>query len=335
MLTTIAAGRVYSFSHAVGGVTGFSLPTSLAIGRDSVVYVISRGSESNFSSRVSKVAIGPPGDEKFLCEFGKHGDTDGQTIWPSAVALDKEENVYVTDEWLHRIAVFESTGTFLGSWGTHGTGDGELNRPSGMVIDPEDHLYIIDSHNNRIQKFTQNGTFLSTFGEEGSGEGQFNQPWGVTIDNQGNIYVADWGNHRIQKFSSDGAFVGSFGTFGSGVGQLNYPTDVAVDDDGDVYVADWANHRVQIFASNGDFITSLNGDAHQLAKWAQLTVDANPDIMKARRRVKSLEPQWRLLFPASVAFDKAGSRLLIADCQRYRIQIYIKDMDYVDPQFNL
>ncbi len=339
MITTVVAGRVYNFSHAVGRGqatgTGFQLPTALDIGQDSVVYIVNRGSEQNYGSRVSKMVVGAPGDEEFLCEFGGFGEKDGNVIWPSSVALDREEYVYVADEWLHRISVFDKDGTFLSNWGTQGTGDGELNQPSGMAFDQEDNLYIADSHNHRIQKFTKNGTFLAKFGEEGSGEGQLNLPWGITIDNQDNVYVADWGNHRVQKFSSDGTFLSSFGTFGSGVGELNYPTDVAVDGDGDVYVADWANHRIQIYSSDGDAITSLIGDAHQLSKWAALSVDANPDMQKARRRVKSLEPEWRFLYPTAVAFDATKSRLIVADCQRARLQIYIKDKDYVDPQFNL
>ena len=176
---------------------------------------------------------------------------------------------------------------------------------------------------------------MGKFGEEGDGEGQFNLPWGITIDNQDNVYVADWENHRVQKFSPEGTFLAAFGTFGTGVGELNHPTDVAVDGQGDVYVCDWANHRVQVYAPNGDALTSLIGDAVELSNWAFRGVEASPDMIKARRRVKSLEPQWRFRYPTALAFDDMASRLIIVDCQRYRLQIYIKDRDYVDPRFNL
>jgi hypothetical protein len=39
--------------------------------------------------------------------------------------------------------------------------------------------------------------------------------------------------------------------------------------------------------------------------------------------------------PAGVAFDSANSRLMVADTQRWRIQIYNKVLDYSEPQFNI
>ena len=339
MLTTIAAGRVYNFSHVVGQSLltgeGFHWPTAVAVGGDGTVYVVNRSDESNYSTRVSKITIGAPEDEEFLCEFGEYGQGDGHLIWASSLAVDREENVYVADEWLHLISIFDKDGNFLNKWGAPGDGAGQLNRPSGMAFDREDNLYIVDTFNNRIQKCTKEGMFLAKFGQEGSGEGQFNLPWGITIDNEGDVYVADWQNHRVQKFSPDGIFLASFGTFGTGEGQLSHPTDVAVDEDGDLYVCDRANERIQIFAPDGDFITSLIGDAHQLSKWAKQKVAANPDIQKARRRVKSLEPEWRFCYPTGLVFDQKASRLIVTDCLRCRLQVYIKDKDYVDPQFNL
>ena len=339
MQTTLAAGRVYNFSHVVGRTmpsgSGFQRPAALAIGSDDKAYVVSRGNENTFATRVSKITIWPPGEEEFLCEFGLYGEDDGQLLWPTSVALDREGNVYVSDEWRHLISIFDGEGNFLEKWGIPGAGDGQLSWPSGMAFDQEDHLYIVDSANHRVQKFTKDGTFLAKFGEEGYAEGQFNLPWGITIDNQGDIYVADWKNHRVQKLSPDGTFLATYGKYGTGVGELNHPTGVAVDDEGDVYVADWENHRVQVFASDGDSITSLIGDAQDLSTWGRLTVEASPDVVKMRRRVKSLEPEWRFCYPTAVAFDADKSRIVVADCQCCRLQVYIKDKSYVDPQFNL
>jgi sugar lactone lactonase YvrE len=56
---------------------------------------------------------------------------------------------------------------------------------------------------------------------------------------------------------------------------------------------------------------------------------------KARRRVKSLEPQWRLCFPTAVDFDPDNDSVIIADSQRNRLQVYKKVRNYSDFQANL
>ena len=344
MLTRTVAKRVYDYSHAVGG-TYMPQPVGVAVGADDLVYVLSRPSESisdvpwnrtAVSAKVGKFTIGTvPGDEEFVGDFGSYGDDEGELIWPAGIALDSDGNVYVTDEWLNRVSVFDGDGNVLSFWGSPGEGDSDFNRPSGIAVDGEDNLYIVDSLNHRVQKYTKAGGFLAQWGGLGARDGEFNSPWGITVDERGYVYVADHKNHRAQKFTDEGEWVATFGSFGTGRGQLNRPADVAVDADGDVYVCDWANNRVQAYAADGEFITSFIGDAQQLTKWHQQTVDANADVMKARRRVYSLEPEWRFALPTAVAFDGTKSRLIVADTQRGRLQMYNKLNNYAEPQFNL
>ena len=346
MLTVTVSGRTYDFSHAVGGYF-LAQPVGVAVGEGDTVYVLNRGIEgvpggrplepNGYMARVGKYTMGTvAGDEEFVAEYGKYGVADGQFIWPTSIALDSQERVYIADEWLNRISVYDTgEGTLLGMWGTSGEGDSELNGPSGIAIDGQDNVYAVDSRNHRIQKFTKDGKHLDTWGSVGSGDGQFDSPWGITIDHEGYVYVADHKNHRVQKFTPEGEYIARFGSYGAGQGELDRPAGVAVDPDGDVYVCDWVNSRVQIFAPDGKFITSLVGDAQQLAKWHLQTVEANADVMKARRRAYSLEPEWRLALPTALTFDAQKSRLLIADTQRGRLQIYNKVRGYLEPQFNL
>ncbi len=349
MVTQIVAGRVYDYSHSVGrgaaSGLGFNLAIDLALGQDDVVYVLSRGSEFVTSvswdrtargSRVSTITSGAePGDEEFISEFGKYGSEEGQLIWHAVLALDRRRNLYVTYEWLNQVLTFDPEGNLLARWGSAGDGDGQLSGPSGIVFDQEDNAYIVDSRNHRIQKFTRDGVFLAKWGTLGSDDGQINAPWGITIDHEGCVYVADHKNHRVQKFTAEGEFVAKFGSYGSGRGPLNRPSDVAVDPDGDVYICDWGNNRVQLFDPSGRFVTSFRGDAQELTKWSKMIVDVNPESLKRRREVRSLEPEWRLAMPRAVTFDARKGRLMIADTQRNRIQIYNKLKDYAEPQRNL
>ena len=332
MLTRIVADRVYDFSHVVGGrqVTGM---LNLTVGRDDNVFVLLRRPNS---SNVTKLSIGTmPGDEEIQTQFGSTGEGGSDFRWPAHLALDSDENVYVTDEWLHRVLVFDTDGEFLRSFGEQGDEPGQFNRPSGITIDGNDDVYVSDALNHRIQKLDKFGSPLYSFGQRGDGDGEFNAPWGLTTDSDGCVYVADHKNHRIQKFDADGEFVFSLGEHGDGEAQFDHPTDVAVDPDGDIYVCDWVNNRVQAYDADRNYITTFTGDAQELSKWQHEYVLSNPDVYKARRRVYSLEPEWRFALPMAVEFDPVKSRLLVVDPQRWRIQIYNKLDNYDDPQFNI
>ena len=90
-------------------------------------------------------------DSEYYGVFGAHGEDDGQFIWASCAAIDSEGRVYVTDEYLSRVSVFDPDGRFLRKWGESGAGNGELDGPSGMAIDGEDTVYVSDTHNGRVQ----------------------------------------------------------------------------------------------------------------------------------------------------------------------------------------
>jgi len=332
MLTTTAAGRVFDHSYCIGMYSmsglGFWDPVDFALGANGVLYVINRGGEE-LGQRISKCTV----DHKFLSQFGGFGSGDGQFVWPTSIDLDRDENLYVADEQLQRISIFDKEGKFLAKWGKPGSGEGELRGPSGLAFDREDNLYMVDSLNSRVQKFTKDGKFLGTWGRHGDGDGEFNMPWGICLDSQGDVYVADWKNSRIQKFSAAGAFLATFGGAEAGVGEIRRPTGVAVDADGDVYVTDWSHHRLQVFGPDGAFIASLVGDAQQISPWAQTYIEANPDILKARRRV-NLEPEWRFRRPVAVNVDAAG-RIFVLEATRHRIQVYNKVKDFEEASLNL
>lgn len=349
MVTQIVAGRVFDYSHCVGrgAVTGmgFNSVINLAMSSDGKTYVVNRGQEAISGVGWSKTARGArigvfhigsaPGEEEWLSEFSRNGDAPGQVIWPTGIALDRQDNVYVTDEWMNRVSVWDKGDNFLKTWGSTGTGDGEFDGPSGIARDAEDNFYVVDSRNHRVQKLTKDGRFLAKWGSFGSGDGQLDSPWGIALDQEGYVYVADHNNSRVQKFTGDGQYVTQFGRYGTGRGELNHPSGVAVDPDGDIYVCDWANSRVQIFGPDGKFLASLLGDAQELSEWTKEIVKTNPDLLRRRREVKDREVEWRLAFPMGLAFDEANSRLLIADTPRNRIQIYNKVNNYAEPAKNL
>ena len=334
MLTKQIAGRVYNYDYCVGRFAGqagkgFLFPTDFALGSGESLYVVSKSDEFNRAHGITKCTL----DHQLIWDARGQRWGDGISTWPFCVGVDSDENLYVSDDFTGEIFIYDKDGNHLGKWGVKGSGDGELNGPSGLAFDKQDNLFIADSLNCRIQKFTKDGTFLATWGGPGTGEGEFAVPWGVTVDHRGDVYVADWKNDRVQKFDSEGRYLATFGRPGSGDGELRRPTDVAIDRDGDVYVTDHGNNRLNIYDAEGTFLTAFIGDAHELSPWAQELMDANQDFAKARRRV-DLTPEWRFERPVAVNVDDKG-RIMVLETQRCRIQVYKKEQNFTEPQFNL
>ena len=298
-----------------------SNPVDLALGKEGRLYVLSR---SELATEIRRLSW----DDENLGVIGAPGTADGKFQWPVNVIVDGEENLYVSDEALHRISIFDKEGTFLGKWGKHGDGAGQLNRPAGLAFDAEGNLWVVDSLNHRVQKFTKDGGFLLQWGTFGTAPGELNLPWGIAADEVGDVYVADWGNNRVQKFSADGTLQLLFGTVGSGRGEFKRPTGVAVDLHGDIYVADWGNNRVQLFNAEGHYIEQFLGDA-TLSKMARTYVLANPKPLRLRE-MAWIEPQKRFHGPVSVRVDDQ-LRMYVADCGPHRIQIYQKDAIVLQP----
>ncbi len=337
---TVRKGMWLKYSYSIGIAfaqrgRGFSSPVDLAFSREGKIFVVSR----HHSGTTVGLRIGicnPDFEAEYFGEFGGYGYGDGQFIWPTALAFDNDDVLYLGDEHLNRITLFDTEGNFLGKWGAPGDGDGQLNGPSGMAFDGEDNLYIVDNLNNRVQKFTKDGKFLAKFGSFGTGDSQFYLPWGITLDREGNVYVADWRNDRIQKFTPEGQFLAKFGSPGNGDGQFYRPSSVAVDSEGYIYVADWGNERVQVLGSDGGFQQKLRGESG-LSKWAEEYFESNVDEAEARAR-SNLEPDlgiedpWeessfvekRFWGPISVKLD-TQEKLFVTESNRHRIQVYEKE----------
>ena len=336
MLTETVAGRTYDYSHNVGrgaqSGMGFNFPVDMTLGADGVAYVVSRGSESignvawnrtGVGQRVGRIVIGnQTGEEEFLGEFSRYGSAEGQLIWPTAIAADKQGNLYLTDEWLNRVSVFDKDGTFLRCWDTVQSGDGETNGSAGITIDQNETIFITDGRSHKVRMFKSDGTFIKSFGNKGVSEGQFDAPWGLTVDHNGKVYVADFNNDRVQKFSHDGEFIFALGSSGSGDGEFHRPAGVAVDKDGDIYVADTGNDRVQLFDATGRFVEKFLGDASLSRSSVEyLLNNARPLRL---REMTSLERQKRLRSPKSVKVDDRG-RMFVPDFGSFRVQVYQKD----------
>ena len=305
----------FPYLKTIGMRRNTDYPVDAAIGREGRVYVLSMQGIGSYGV----VAI--TFDDDYLGRIGGSGEGAGQFIWPFALVLDSDENLFVSDSATHRISAMTREGEPLDGWGEHGSGDGQIDRPAGIAFDADENLYVVDTMNHRVQKFTKDGKFLMKWGGYGSGDGALNMPWGIAVDELGDVYVADWRNDRVQKFRGDGEFIFSLGSPGTGEGEFNRPAGVAVDSDGDIYVADTLNNRVQLFSAEGRYVEQFVGDATLSKTMIEYMM---PQATPLRlREMARLEPQKRLRQPKSVRVDGHG-RMYISDYENFRVQVYQK-----------
>ena len=338
-MTTVG---LLQYSHTIGtfGLEGkaFINPVDAAFGSKSRIYVLNRAGPDYLRYMPSKRVVMCTVGEDFLGEFSTGGTGDGQLMWPSGIACDEDGKVYISDDALHRITIFNQDGKFLSKWGSQGSGQGQIDRPAGIAFDKDQNLLVVDSMNNRVQKFTQEGRFIDGWGKAGKGAGEFNLPWAITVDHSGNVFVADWRNDRIQKFDPQGKHLATFGSSGQGDAQFHRPSGVAVDRDGDIYVADWGNERMQMLRPDGSFRAKLRGQA-TMSTWTGDYFTANPNEWEERQKSNlepplELEPEHylrnesasieKLFFgPIAVKVDGQGRVYVVESC-RHRIQVYQK-----------
>lgn len=229
----------------------------------------------------------------------------------SGIKETKEGDIIISDDFNHRVQVYDHDYKLKFSFGQKGNNVGEFYYPKGIEIDSEGNIYVADSWNHRIQKFNKNGKFASTFGSYGNKPARLNEPVSIAINDKSELLVVDRCNHRIQYFDEKENYLGSIGHRGRVIEEdlaelfetpfetfsfpsLEFPSDIAIDSKNDIYIVDSHNHRILKFNSNGNFILSFGrqGKGH-----------------------------GEFLYPQSMAIDQFDN-IFVSDLNNNRIQFF-------------
>lgn len=173
---------------------------------------------------------------------------------PNGLAIDGDDNVYITEARGNRFRKFSPEGDQLLDVGGEGAGPGEFLFPIGIAVDADGYIYVSEAGGHRVQRFAADGTPVASWGSQGSQPGNFLSAMGIAVSDAGEVFVADFGNHRVQVFDRDGAFLRQWGGLGTGPDQFNNPIGVQIGPAGNVWVVDSGNQRVQVFTQQGDFV---------------------------------------------------------------------------------
>ena len=120
------------------GVGEFNLPHTVAVDRDSRVYV---GDRENYRVQVFDV------DGNFLTKWDHVGSPWGLDIAPDGT-------LWIADGHNDRILKVTLDGTVHGSFGGNGRMPGELNFVHHLAIDPAGNVFASEIKNQRVQRFS-------------------------------------------------------------------------------------------------------------------------------------------------------------------------------------
>ncbi|PWT75479.1 MAG: hypothetical protein C5B46_02560 [Proteobacteria bacterium] len=170
---------------------------------------------------------------------------------PQCVAVDAEDNIYVTDSEAGKIFEFEPSGKFRRTIGSLKGGEGFFKRPTGIAIDSAaQRIYITDTLRDKVFVLDMNGSVLQTIGKRGNGEAEFNLPTELLVREQ-NLFVVDAMNFRVQFLDRSGAFQTEVGKLGDSSGTMFRPKGIGLDSEDHLYVVDGMWGVIQVFDQQG------------------------------------------------------------------------------------
>ena len=141
-------------------------------------------------------------------------------FYPYGICMDTSGNLYISDDFDHRIRKVSSNGIIstisgTGQLGFMGDGGSATNAqfefPEGLCLDAAGNLYITDKGNDRIRMISPDGkiktvagaglVIVSKLGDGGlATDAEILGPKGVCTDAAGNyLYIADQANHLVRK----------------------------------------------------------------------------------------------------------------------------------------
>jgi DNA-binding beta-propeller fold protein YncE len=127
----------------------FDEPVGVAVGPSGTVYVT-----DTWNQRIQTFTPSEDGTSYFPTLQWDVNGWFGQSLDNKPlIAVDANENVFVTDPEGYRIIEFTSDGQFVRTWGDFGSGPDEIGLAAGVTVDPAGFVWVTDAGNNRILRY--------------------------------------------------------------------------------------------------------------------------------------------------------------------------------------
>ena len=178
---------------------------------------------------------------------------------PCGLALDNDNNIYVSCTNSHQIAVFNlDTGKLIRTLCKWGHKQGQLVSPMDIDINSQKQLAVAEWRNKRVQILTKDGKCIKElFYQIKNKKDRFVKlpPRGVLWSDDYNLIVTYPTYNQVVCWNYKlGNVVWRYGIKGSERGMLNNPSYVTKTHDGHFLISDTKNNRIVEISGKGKFV---------------------------------------------------------------------------------
>ena len=323
-------------------------PVDLKVGKSGAIYYLTRSYKiykiDENSHLIDTINISKP----LPSVYSKNG-------YNNTLAIDKSENIYLSDYSEKKIHKITNSGRYLQSFTVEQMDAHSWPVRIGTAVSQNGDVY---ASNNAlfsiIQVFTPSGNIKRVIG-------QYISNLDVAQDNQGNYYVLTFypkktnQKYSIRKFNSYGNQIMEFGLFGKEQEIINSPVALSTDYYGNVYCLENNYDKAEIkkFSKEGKFITKFEDFGSDFTqsrskKLTDLAFDSQNNLYVtdfSNSCIRKISPNGHFLkkiglfgqergfinYPKALALD-VGGNIYVADAQGYRIQKFNPE-GQVTPEF--
>jgi sugar lactone lactonase YvrE len=233
-------------------------------------------------------------DARGKTSFRIQGGPERRLQDPVAVAVDSQDNIYVSDADRGMVLVYDQLGRFRHYIGKV-KGEAFFDKPAGIAVDSRaGRIYVADSSRNAVAVLDLHGRPMASFGghSPAAGGAKFSNPTSIVLAGQ-QLWVLDTLGGRVQAVDLQGKPLREIK-----VAENNAPaadhSGLAVDSTGDIYISNEMNGMVRVYSAAGRLLNSFGRPGSKIGEFSR---------------------------PAGVWAD-GGDRIYVADSNNYRVQVF-------------
>ncbi|XP_033728063.1 tripartite motif-containing protein 3-like [Pecten maximus] len=181
--------------------------------------------------------------------FSTKCDDDIKDVWPTGVAITKDNSIVIADRDNKNIKIFSSNGerklVFCGE------GEGKIGTPFDLTVLTNSNIAVTDRECEDVKVFTQTGKYVFSI------KGHFRNPRGITTNNKGQIIVVDCQKLQLTVHDpKDGSLLNTITARNKdGTNALVDPFYVSVNSLGNILVTDTAAPNIKVFSPQGAYLS--------------------------------------------------------------------------------